>query len=221
MVNFLLLAEKVDKFTKKDIDQGNTPPNMYAICCCTREAFCLSYAIRKDNNLFIYYIEDRIAIKLIGRELRFMGSDVRSQVLLILRALNKIKQNAKDVSKDWKKSTPGIYGKMFESDAFFYDFLNTFNTQSFAFIAFEPQPSEFLACVDIKEFDFAGNIQDYFYILSLFEACEKKPDFIVSLKTNERIKFFTISNIKTVRDRILWINYQIDQRSTNRNEVQP
>ncbi len=221
VVNFLLLVEKVEKFAKKDIDEGKTPPYMYDICCCVREAFCLSYAIRKDNNVFVCFIEDQIFIKLVGRELRFLGSDERSQVLLILRALNEITQRKSENKRDWKRTTPGIYAKILENFTFFNDSINAINDQLFAFIEFGIQSREKLANFDVKEFDFASDIKNIFYILPIFDLTGKMRDFALSLKTNGRIKFFTVSNIRTVRDGILWINYQIDRLDAIRGEAQP
>ena len=92
MVNFLIYISKITPFSKKDVDEGNTPPDIYKLCVSIREAFCISYYIRKENNLYFYIEEKHILIKFIGNELRYLGSDERSQALLLSKVLNKIYQ---------------------------------------------------------------------------------------------------------------------------------
>ena len=53
LVNYLLLIEDIPYFTKEDVDEGLTPLDVYKICSCIRETFCLSYSIRKQNNLYL------------------------------------------------------------------------------------------------------------------------------------------------------------------------
>ena len=89
LANFLLIIEEIIDFTKKDIDIGYTPPLIYKICSCIREAFCLSYAIRKNNNLFLYFQKEKILIKFEGSRLRYLGPDERSQAILLKKVLDK------------------------------------------------------------------------------------------------------------------------------------
>jgi len=89
LANFLLIIEEIIDFTKKDIDKGYTPPLIYKICSCIREAFCLSYAIRKNNNLYLYFQKEKILIKFEGSRLRYLGPDERSQALLLKKAFEK------------------------------------------------------------------------------------------------------------------------------------
>ena len=55
LADFLILKTSPPKYTKKDIDIGNIPHELYAICSIIRESFCLSYSIRKDINLYFYF----------------------------------------------------------------------------------------------------------------------------------------------------------------------
>ena len=89
LVNFLLFLENTINYDKRDIDEGRTPPLIYKICSCLREAFCLSYAIRKNNNVYFYFQRDHVLIKFDGKELRYLGPDERSQALLLEKALKK------------------------------------------------------------------------------------------------------------------------------------
>ncbi|MHA1764008.1 MAG: hypothetical protein ACTSYC_09685, partial [Promethearchaeota archaeon] len=87
MVNFLLIIKRIAPFTKKDIDKGNTPLEIYDLCTCIKETFCLSYAIRKLNDLYLYFIEESLFLKFHGGELKYLGSDERSQAILLLKAI--------------------------------------------------------------------------------------------------------------------------------------
>jgi hypothetical protein len=68
VVDFLILLKSIINYTKKDIDRGETPQKIYTLCSIIRETFCLSYSIRKENNLFLYFFEDHCAVRLIGSE---------------------------------------------------------------------------------------------------------------------------------------------------------
>jgi len=106
LVLFLILNNSYTKYNKKDIDIGNTPLDVYKLCSGIREFFCLSYTIRKSNILYLYFHSDLKFIKLDGSKLRFLGSDERSQALLLLKALEK---SSTLINEKWERSTPGIY----------------------------------------------------------------------------------------------------------------
>ncbi|MFX1531798.1 MAG: hypothetical protein ACFFBC_11850, partial [Promethearchaeota archaeon] len=93
MVNFLLLFEKIIEYTKKQINKGLTPQKIYELCSCIRETFCLSYSIRKNNNLYLYFQEENLLLSFIGKKLRYLGPDERSQALLLLKALTKLQES--------------------------------------------------------------------------------------------------------------------------------
>ena len=109
LVNFILLIKELTFFTKKDVDRGRTPLDVYILCSSIRETFCLSYSIRKNNNLFLFFQKRCILVKLNGDKLRYLGPDERSQALLLEKALVKGNEEKNILNKDWKKSTPGIY----------------------------------------------------------------------------------------------------------------
>ncbi len=111
LVNILILIEKISKFTKSNIDKGKTPLDIYNLCSIIRESFCCSYSIRKDNNLYIYINSIHILIKFEGNSLRYLGSDERSQALLLNKALDKINEAEKINFQGMQKSTPGIFVK--------------------------------------------------------------------------------------------------------------
>ena len=115
MVNFLILIKNVSDYTKKDIDKGNTPLDIYKICLCIKEAFCLSYAIRKQNILYLFIVQELALIKFDGIKLRYLGSDERSQALLLRKALDRLKNLNITEHDKWMRSTPGIYVRTFKN----------------------------------------------------------------------------------------------------------
>ena len=131
LVDFLLLIETIQGYTKHEIDRGLTPLNVYTICSCIRESFCLSYSIRKENNLLLFSYEKLHLIKFQGDKLRFLGSDERSQALLLNKALQLV--NQQNISERWTKSTPGIFVRKFENMPKFITFI-TQNYRNHLFI---------------------------------------------------------------------------------------
>ncbi|MCK4383881.1 MAG: hypothetical protein KAW66_11340, partial [Candidatus Lokiarchaeota archaeon] len=111
MVNFLLFIENISDYSKKVIDNGQTPLDVYNVCSIIRESFCCSYSIRKDNNLYIYIDSTHILMKFTGKFLRYLSSDERSQALLLKRALDKLNGVETIKSQRMLKSTPGIFVK--------------------------------------------------------------------------------------------------------------
>jgi len=107
-LDFLIFLEDITKYTKSNIDKGETPLDVYVLCSIIRETFCVSYTIRKNNNLYVYVEADHLFIKIEGKSLRYLGSDERSQALLLLRALMKIENYKNYNDQEWIESTPGI-----------------------------------------------------------------------------------------------------------------
>ncbi len=231
MVNFLVLIAKIIDFTKNDIDKGNTPSEMYKICSSIRTSFCLSYDIRKNNTLFLYFQEDKVLVKFEGNQLRYLGPDERSQALLLNKALNKIDQYKNLSNMDWIKSTPGIYVKTFQNDHSFILWLKSLNLKHVACIS----NSNFNF---IFEFPFLAHTYDFPKITS-FSNLENLVEnfFIISINSHDNsllIKFLTslvkvfpsmlehitltpLNKITAIEDKILHINFQIDyQESINK-----
>ncbi|MFX1311284.1 MAG: hypothetical protein ACFFHD_01555 [Promethearchaeota archaeon] len=123
MVNFLLLIKEINYYNKNGIDKGNIPIIIYKLCSCIRETFCLSYSIRKSNNLYLYFVKEYVLIRFKGKNLRFLGPDERSQALLLYKALNKAKHILSPDYERWYESTPGIYIKIYSDNN---TFINSF-----------------------------------------------------------------------------------------------
>ncbi|MFW9938351.1 MAG: hypothetical protein ACFFD5_11930 [Candidatus Thorarchaeota archaeon] len=213
MVNFLLLINKISAYSKKDIDQGKTPLDVYQLCSCIRDAFCLSYSIRKENNLYLYFQERNVLIKFEGKKLKFLSSDERSQALLLYKALN---LNSEKISFDnWHKSTPGIYlKKLYDLDAIIEIMrlreiisvliVNTYNERDYLW--------------EIIEFDQIKNPEECLYIIPIYSLSDFSNTLINLLKEVGKVKVLVLIPIKSIENIILYINYKIDQIQNHINK---
>jgi hypothetical protein len=214
LVNFLLLIEKIPEYIKKTIDTGLTPQNVYELCSCIREAFCLSYSIRKKNNLYLYFQDDHVLVKFLGNKLRYLGPDERSQALLLEKALKHAK-DLKNLTKiELKKSTPGIYFTRFNDLVSFIRYLNSINAGS-AYLILE---NEGILNEEIKVLKFDATVkilnEDNFYIIPTYTV--KKETSIISTLITElkNIKCLSLSKIKPIENKILYINFRKDYQET-------
>ncbi len=219
MANFLLIVEEIPDYGKSDIDKGNTPPEIYSVCSCIRTAFCISYGIKKKNNLFIYCQNKNFLIKFEGEKLRYLGPDERSQALLLKKALNTLNNN--NIPKiGWIESTPGIKMKKLNNIHSFFSFLSNLNIIYITFVsdAFSPFDIAFLChCFDvprIKPLKRLENLNEHFFIIPsskstiinlLREIASSRPSIL------EFITIAILDKIKIMSDKILYINFQIDQ----------
>ena len=211
LANFLLIIEEFINYTKKDIDKGLTPPLIYKICCsCIRETFCLSYAIRKNNTLYLYFQKEKILIKFEGTNLRYLGPDERSQALLLIKALDKNTSTINSDGNKWIKSTPGIYSKSFIDDFSFIDYLGSSVQDPIIFIYDDVDNRDESNIPEIRNLNTLENLRDNFYIIPTYPFSKKNniTKLILSL-TN--IKLVTIPKIRSIQDKILYINYLIDK----------
>ncbi|MFX0105801.1 MAG: hypothetical protein ACFE75_09940 [Candidatus Hodarchaeota archaeon] len=212
MVNFLLLIVSISKYSKKDIDQGKTPFDVYRICSCIRETFCLSYSIRKSNNLYLYFQNEQVLIKFEGKKLRYLGPDERSQALLLEKALNIVRKNFFAENDEWKISTPGIFVRKFID---IYSFINFFNSiikgNNFLII-------DNLRYVKQKVEDFnsaryfTDNMENDFFIIPTYSISRDNSNIIELFKQVKNIKLLSLSKIKEVENKILYINFRKDQQ---------
>ena len=206
MVNFLLLIEGITNYSKKDIDEGNTPSEIYELCKSVRECFCISYSIRKNNNLFFFFQNENILVKFEGNQLRYLGSDERSQALLLKKALDK-KYISNLKYDSWIKSTPGIYFQKFSEQYSIISYLNSMKKEKFIFILDEEViNNDFMS--ELKNFITLENISEHFYIIPTYSISKTDTNLLEGLKN---IQFVQLFKIYTTQDKILYINYQIDK----------
>ena len=202
LVLFLILNNGYTIYNKKDIDKGNTPLGVYKLCSGIREFFCLSYAIRKKNTLYLYFHSDLILIKLDGSKLRFLGSDERSQALLLLKALEKATTL---INEKWERSTPGIYVMKLLNPLTIDHFIEK---MSFERIFLINQSKNNNLQNDFNNKDFTT--QDLFIVINDLDD-ELVRELFENLDSSTKIIQINFSEIQSLENKILYINYLLDQ----------
>ena len=206
-MNFLLIINNLIRFNKKDIDKGNTPLELYKICSCIREMFCLSYAIRKENNIFLFFQNELILIKFVGTKLKYLGPDERSQTMLILKALDKTNYLE---NENWTRSTPGIYVRKFSSYNSFINYFKSLESFNPIFITNYIDNQEVNPSFTLKKFELLDNLSEFFYIIPLYNIAIEDPTFFESFRDLKGIKFLTLSKINRIENIFLYINFRLD-----------
>ncbi|TXT67255.1 MAG: tRNA (Pseudouridine(54)-N(1))-methyltransferase [Promethearchaeota archaeon] len=217
-MRFLLLSKVITNYTKKDIDCGLVPPKIYEICCCIRETFCLSYSIRKNSDLFLYFVEEKIVIKFIGTHLRYLGPDERSQAILLLKALKK--RNKAISTKKWINSTPGIYIKQYENhDSFLLEFFGQYMMNFCYYVSFRKgnvaQNVNLFLDTTLNNLD-----QTSGFIFPLYHLYDSNPIFFNTLLDNKtlNLKVIYLTNIHLIQDKIICVNHYLDCLEENLNK---
>ena len=209
MVNFLLLLENVIEYDKKTIDRGLTPQEVYELCSCIRETFCISYSIRKDNNLYIYLQNFHNLISFIGKKLRFLGPDERSQALLLYKALKIARKNKYLTEKRITESTPGIYVTKFLNDLDFIGYMKSkIRGLYYNLIDREKPIEEQLVRPNLVEKLEDINNSNLYILAPHLE----NPNFSDLIKEMKNIKVLSLSKIKSIENKILYINYSKDRQ---------
>ncbi len=217
MVNFLILIEKFPKFSKSDIDVGKTPIYVYNLCSIIRESFCLSYSIRKNNNLYLYFESLQLLIKYEGKKLRFLGSDERSQALLLKRALEKINGDEKVKTQEWEKSTPGIFIKRLPNSRSIFENINNILHNKIVFIAEFGNMDLYPDVINLDDLD---DMAEYCYIFPYSQNSQISLRFLQVIKENYNLKYINLSNIKGIENKILFINFRTDQSKDINKEIE-
>ena len=209
MVNFLLLLENVIEYDKKTIDRGLTPQEVYELCSCIRETFCISYSIRKDNNLYIYLQNFHNLISFIGKKLRFLGPDERSQALLLYKALKIARKNKYLTEKRITESTPGIYVTKFLNDLDFIGYMKS-KIRGFYYNLIDrekPIKEQLVRPNLVEKLEDINNNNLYILAPHL-----ENPNFSDLIKEMKNIKVLSLSKIKSIENKILYINYSKDRQ---------
>jgi len=204
-------VESVSKYTKGDIDEGKTPFDVYTLCAIIRESFCISYTIRKDNNFYLYNETDHLFIKIEGKSVRYLGSDERSQALLLLRAFMKIENNENYNDREWIKSTPGIFVKKLPSSELILENINGNFSNTRIFI------TDISKEIFKQNVRYGENIDENSSYCYLFSFSQESITFLKFLqKVNEEcsLKNIDLSKIRGIENKILYINFLYDHRIT-------
>lgn len=214
LVNFLLLFEKIINYTKKQIDKGLTPQKIYELCSCIRETFCLSYSIRKNNNLHVYFQEENVLISFIGNKLRYLGPDERSQALLLLKALNKVRGIDSKTKTDMMESTPGIYVKKIQKDSsIIHYFKSIIKGNVYLIIDYIESIKKDVAAQTLNE-EIEVIEESNSYIIPTYTTSTEKSDLINGFRQMKNINFLSLSKIKPIENKILYINFRKDHQET-------
>ena len=204
LADFLILKTSPPKYTKKDIDIGNIPHELYAICSIIRESFCLSYSIRKDINLYFYFENPPHIIKFEGKKLRYLGPDERSQALLLLKVLNK---GLKTSNGNWERSTPGIYIKIHKGLSAIIDLITENLKDEIIFLLHE---KVFEGTKDLEQLP---NLKNSLYIIPSPDFCYNIITFKdMFLNSKSRLTCVYLPKIESIESKILYINFKIDQQ---------
>jgi len=209
LVNILILIEKISKFTKDNIDKGKTPLDIYNLCSIIRESFCCSYAIRKDNNLYIYIDSTHILIKFEGNSLRYLGSDERSQALLLNKALDKIIGAEKINFRGMQKSTPGIFVKRLLSSESILENIHNLNDNKIMVISEFEKENIHTNIINLEDLD---DLSEYCYIFPIPQNSQSIFDFLEIINEKYKLRYTNLSTIKGIENKILYVNFLIDQK---------
>lgn len=212
MVSFLLILEKIIEYDKKIIDKGLTPQKIYELCSCIREVFCLSYSIRKNNFLYLYFQKEHVLVKFEGNKLRYLGPDERSQALLLEKALNKVKEEININKNIWIKSTPGIFVRKFSDIYSFIDFYRSIAIGKSFLITNDPQIDEEKVDIFNLKNNFVEIKETDFFIIPVYTISRENSKMIELFKEVKNIKLLSLSKIKDMENIILYINFKKDQQ---------
>jgi hypothetical protein len=212
LVDFLILIDEISEFSKRTIDLGRTPLDIYNICSIIRESFCCSYSIRKNNNLYIYIDSFQILIKFEGKSLRYLSSDERSQALLLKRALTKINSRENTKSNNMHISTPGIFVKRIVRDESILE--NIFDLNYDKLIIVNEFPEENLVFFN-KNLEDLNSLGDHCFVFPFPQNSQSSFDLLRALDNKYRFKYTNLFDIKGIENKMLYLNFLIDQRENS------
>ncbi len=214
MVNILILIDKIAKFTKNSIDLGRTPLDVYNLCSVIRETFCCSYSIRKNNNLYIYFDSIQTFIKFEGKSLRYLGSDERSQALLLKRALDKLNEIEK-LNLRMQRSTPGIFVKrLSSSESILENITDLYNDKIIVINEFEKENME-SDIINLEELD---NLGEYCYIFPFPQISRSTIEILRVIDEKYQLKYANLSKINGIENKILYVNFIIDHKDNQKKK---
>jgi len=208
VTEFLLIVKKISKYSKLEINEGKIPPDVYIICSCIRNAFCLSYSIRKKNTFYLYILESNLIIKFDGKNLRYLGPDERSQSLLLEKALSLSNQRLSQHQNDWHESTPGIFMKNLPSNHHIVDFCDSLTMEWI--VIFVEDVNSFPDFMEITPNKLL-QLQENLFIFTLGPINLRDLNIIHLLSESKEAITYQLPLIKAVEDKILYINFQIDR----------
>jgi len=209
-LDFLIFVENVSKYNKSDIDEGKTPLDVYTLCAIIRESFCISYTIRKNNNFYLYIESDHLLIKIEGKTVRYLGSDERSQSLLLLRAIMKLDTRDNFNDQEWIKSTPGIYVKrLLGLDLILKNINNSINDKRMFFA----ENLNNNVKQNVKDRDIIDVNSSHCYLFSFSQESIPFLNFLHKVNEECSLKNIDLTKISGIENKILYINFLYDHRN--------
>jgi hypothetical protein len=149
--------------------------------------------------------------------LRFLGSDERSQALLLKRALDKINGDKKVKTQEWEKSTPGIFVKRLPNSNSILENIDNILRNKIVYIA-EFENKDLYS--DVTSLNDSDDMSEYCYILPYPQNSQSSLRFLQVIKENYSLKYINLSNIKGIENKILIINFRIDQSTDVNKEIE-
>jgi hypothetical protein len=177
----------------------------------------LSYSIRKDNNLFLYFQNEHILISFIGKELRYLGPDERSQALLLEKALDKAIGIDLTIRYRRKQSTPGIYALKLLDHLLFLEYLNSLDIENFYIITDEEELIKKERDSYKHNFNFEFYNNRNLFIIPTYDNLIELSKIFEQIKELKNTKFFSLSKIKQIENKILYVNYLKDHQASVRS----
>ena len=213
MTDFLIIVENLKKFNKLDVDQGKIPQDVHKICSCIRNTFCLSYSIRKRNNIYLYFLNNQLIIKFDGNKLKYLGPDERSQSLLLNKALSLSNERISKDQYDWIESTPGIFIKKLSSNQTLKHYIDSLTL--YGVIIFF-QNFDFIPNFLDKTMNVMNKLEESLFIFTSVAHDIKKINVPQLLSTYKNAIPYKLPILKSIEDKILYINFQIDRFKDNK-----
>jgi len=152
-----------------------------------------------------------------GKKLRFLGSDERSQALLLKRALEKINGSEKVKTQEWEKSTPGIFVKRLPISGSILENIDNILHNKIVFITEFENKNLYPDVINLDDLD---GLSEYCYIFPYSQNLQISLRFLQLIKENYNLKYINLSNIKGIENKILYINFRIDQSKDINKEIE-
>lgn len=155
-------------------------------------------------------------IKFEGKTLRYLGPDVRSQSLLLIKALNRFDEKIIFENKNnWIQSTPGIFIKKLHSDQNIINVFKSLNNEMIFFFNEDYLNPDNIGTIPDKLYI---KLENYILIFPLNVFKTENLNFLRHLTNYKNTLSYKLPYIKSVQDKILYINFQID-RFKDKNKI--
>ena len=123
-------------------------------------------------------------------------------------SMTMLSKNENVNDQTWKQSTPGIFVKKLPNFNSIFESNHEIFRNKLA-IVFDFKCKELtLDSIDFEDFE---DINDYCYIIPYSQNSQRSFRFLQTIKEEYNLKCINLSNIKGIENKILYINFRIDQ----------